>query len=105
MVYVERSITISLGFRTQYGQYQIGLLLNWIITLEKVRIRGSGDGKESVVRGCRSGVIWEKREGSREEYGSGLWGGFAMIALLASQWINSRRTLLRRFSVLAEMSS
>ena len=76
-----------------------------MIALEEVGVKGSGEGGESVVGGCGSGVMWEKGEGGGEEYSSGSWGGSAMMALLMSQWISPRRTLLRRFSVLREMSS
>ena len=53
-----------------------------MIVLEEVGVKGSGDSGESVVGGCGSGVIWEKEEGGGEEYGSGLWGSFVMMALL-----------------------
>ena len=55
-----------------------------MITLEEVGVKGGGEGGESVVGGCGSGVMWEEGEGGEEEYGSGSWGGFAMMALSTS---------------------
>ena len=83
----------------------IWLASDCITALGEVMVMGGGKGEESVVRGYGSGVIWERGEGGGEEYSSGSWEGFSMIALSASWWISPRRMLLRRFLVSAKMSS
>ena len=83
----------------------MGLLSDWMMALKEVGVKGGSKGKEFVVVGCSSEVMRERVEGGDEEYGSGLWGGFVMMALSASQCINLRRMLFKRFSVSAEMSS
>ena len=76
-----------------------------MMVLEEIEVMGSCEGKESADRGCGSEVMWERVGDGEEEYGSGLQGGFAIMALSVSQWINPNRMLFRRFSVLAEVSS
>ena len=66
---------------------------------------GGCEGKGSVDGGCGSEVTWERIGGGEEEYGSGFWGGFAIIALSTSRLINPNKMLFRRFLVLAEVSS
>ena len=66
---------------------------------------GGCKGKELVDGGCGSEVMWERVGGGEDEYGSGFQGGFAIMALSASRWINPDRMLFRRFSVSADVSS
>ena len=72
---------------------------------EVVGVKGGCKGKEFVVGGCGSEIMRERVEGGDEEYGSGLQGGFAIMALSASRCINPRRMLFKMFSVSAEVSS
>ena len=49
-----------------------------------VEIVGGGEGKNSVVGGCGSVVIWVSVGGGEELYGSGLLKGLARMALSTS---------------------
>ena len=55
-----------------------------MIEVEVVMVVVSGEGRDSVVGGCGSNVIWVRVGGGEELYGSGLCEGLARIALLMS---------------------